>query len=207
MSSDPVSAGAPGRRRHLAPISRRGLIVAGAAFGAGTSMTAAQDRAGLETVEISAAETATIDGRSWDKPLVGGTTVDAVHRSVLLRFPAMAETITAALRKGNAIVRADLAITYDGYELIPTGYAYREVARKAWTEDPPTWHVQAWPLRKPWFADPALGPTFNASVNGRRFWSLYGAADPASDRYVDLLAPQELSVSAVKRASTSLVCC
>jgi hypothetical protein len=194
MSDDDVFASAPGRKL---PISRRGLIVTGAAFGAGTSIAGAQDRAGLETVEISLAETATIDGRSWDKPFPGGTTVDAVHRSVLLRFPAMAETIAAALRKGGTIVRADLAIAYDGYELIPSGYACREgLGRKVWTEDPPTWHVQAWPLRKPWFADPTHGPTFNANVNGRRFWSRYGAADPASDRYLDILQPQELSVSA-----------
>ena len=122
MSDDDVFASAPGRRLPT-PISRRSLIVAAqhSAPARRWRLRRIED-AGLETVEISAAETATIDGRSWDKPFVGGTTVDAVHRSVLLRFPAMAEMITAALRKGNTIVRADLTITYDGYELIPTGY-------------------------------------------------------------------------------------
>ena len=76
-------------------ISRRGLILAGAAFGAAPSTLTAQDRADLKTIEIADAETATIDGRNWDKPFVGGRTVDAVHRSVLLRFPSMAESIAA----------------------------------------------------------------------------------------------------------------
>ena len=72
-------------------ISRRGLVIAGATLGAPFRL-AAQDR-GVETVEIADSETASIDGRIWDKPIVGGKTVDAVHRSVLLRFPAMAEPI------------------------------------------------------------------------------------------------------------------
>ena len=66
-------------------ISRRGLVIAGAAVGT-SSKLAAQDR-GVETVEMADSETASIDGRIWDKPMVGGKTVDAVHRSVLLRFP------------------------------------------------------------------------------------------------------------------------
>jgi hypothetical protein len=82
-------------------ISRRGLVIAGATLGAPFRL-AAQDR-GVETVEIADSETASIDGRIWDKPIVGGKTVDAVHRSVLLRFPAMAEPIAAKLTKGFAL--------------------------------------------------------------------------------------------------------
>ena len=69
----------------------------------------------------------------------------------------------------------------------------REIGRKAWTSDPPTWHIQAWPLRHAWMADKERGPTFNASVNGRRYWARYGATDPTHDRHTDLLEPQELS--------------
>ena len=39
---------------------------------------------GEELLEVTDSETATIDGRDWDTPIVGGRTVDAVHRSVLL---------------------------------------------------------------------------------------------------------------------------
>jgi hypothetical protein len=181
-------------REARATVSRRALLVTGAALGTGVAAVRAQSDSKI--VEIADNETATIDGRLWDKPFVGGGTVDAVHRSVLLRFPQLAGRIAAALDGGCAIARAELLVAYDGYELVPLDYACRPaVGRKLWTEDPPTWHIQAWPLLRPWFADPALGPTFNASVNGHRFWSLYGAAG-AGDRLSGLLAPQELSHNA-----------
>ena len=105
-------------------ITRRSLVIAGATLGAPPKL-AAQDRS-VETVEIADSETATIDGRIWDKPMVGGKTVDAVHRSVLLRFPAMAEPIAARLAKGFDIARAELVLAYrvsgDAYEwAMPTG--------------------------------------------------------------------------------------
>jgi hypothetical protein len=174
-------------------ISRRSLVIAGVTLGT-SSKLAAQDR-GVETVEIADSETASIDGRFWDKPVVGGKTVDAVHRSVLLRFPAMAEPIAAKLATGYAIDRADLLLAYEGYEIVPPEYTCRVgLGQKLWTENPPTWHIQAWPLRRPWIADPVLGPTFNASVNGRRYWSRYGATDEKDDRYSGGLEPQELSI-------------
>ena len=151
---------------------------------------------GKELLEVTDSETATIDGRDWDTPIVGGRTVDAVHRSVLLRFPDAADTIAILLRKGKLLIKAELSLQYDGYEIVPTGYTCREgLGRKLWTEDPPTWHVHAWPLRQPWIADKATGPTFNASVNGRRYWARYGAADTERDRHDGLLAPQELSTN------------
>src|ERR1044072_3673124 len=152
---------------------------------------------GEELLEVTDSETATIDGRDWDTPIVGGRTVDAVHRSVLLRFPDAADTIAILLRKGKLLIKAELSLQYDGYEIVPTGYTCREgLGRKLWTEDPPTWHVHAWPLPRPWIADKATGPPFNASVNGRRYWARYGATDLERDRYGDLMAPQELSVTA-----------
>ncbi len=159
------------------------------------SRASAQNRRDGELFEIADSETATIDGRHWDKPFVGGRTVDAVHRSVLLRFPGAADAFAATLSRGRVLVKAELSLAYDGYEIVPEGYTCRDgLGRKAWTENPPTWHVQAWPLRQPWIADPVNGPTFNASVNGRRFWARYGASDPAHDRHAPSLAAQELSV-------------
>lgn len=112
-----------------------------------------------------------------------------------LRFPAMAEPIAAKLATGYAIVRADLLLAYDGYEIVPPEYTCRVgLGQKLWTENPPTWHIQAWPLRRPWIADATLGPTFNASVNGRRNWPQYGARNEKSDRYPGALEPQELSL-------------
>ncbi len=171
-------------------IDRRRLLLAGAALAA-PSRALAQ---GHETFEIAKGETATIDGRHWDKSIPGGTTVDAVHRSVLLRFPTAAQEIADLLRFGRVLVHADLSLTYNGYEIVPEGYTCRDgLGRKMWTDDPPTWHVEAIPLRHPWKADPDSGPTFNASVNGRRYWTRYGAADVAHDRYSTELPPQELS--------------
>ena len=151
----------------------------------------------IEWLEIKESQTATIDGRQWDQPIVGGTTVDAVHRSVLLRFPTATRTIADRLRQGRVLVRAELALRYDGYEIVPDGYTCREsLGRKAWAENPPTWHIQAWPLRQFWYADATSGPTFNASVNGRRYWARYGAGDPMHDRVIGLLEPEELSAQA-----------
>src|SRR4029453_3034188 len=111
-------------------------------------------------------ETATIDGREWDTPIVGGRTVDAVHRSVLLRFPDAADAIAILLGKGRTLLQAGLSFQYAGYEILPTGYSCRDgLGRKLWTEDPPTWHVHAWPLRQAWIADKAKGPTLNARVH------------------------------------------
>ena len=82
----------------------------------------------------------------------------------------------------------------DSYEIVPEGYTCREgLGRKLWTDDPPSWHVMAWPLRQPWIADPTIGPTFNASIDGRRYWARWGATDPTRDRLDGLLEPQELS--------------
>jgi hypothetical protein len=148
-----------------------------------------------EQVLISEIETATIDGRDWDRPMPGGRTMDAVHRSVLLRFPGAADAIALQLLRGRVLAKAELVFDYGGYEIVPEGYICREgLGRKLWTGDPPTWHVVAWPLRQPWTADPAIGPTYNASINGRRYWARWGATDPERDRLDGGLDPQELSL-------------
>jgi hypothetical protein len=181
-------------------LPRRRVLLSGAALGtalAAAARASGQSR-GEEPLEITNFETATIDGRHWDEPIVGGRTVDAVHRSVLVRFPDAAEAIAAWLGKGQRLlVKAELVLLYDGYEIEPPDYTCRTgLGRKLWTEDPPSWHVQAWPLRQTWIADRAHGPTFNASVNGRRYWTRYGATDSARDRHDGLLEPQELSTEA-----------
>ena len=68
---------------------RRSLIVTAASLAAPRAFA----QRGQESFEITASETATIDGRQWDTPMPGGTTMDAVHRSVLLRFPGAADQI------------------------------------------------------------------------------------------------------------------
>jgi hypothetical protein len=178
-------------------LSRRRLLAAGTSLAATASPAFAQG--GVEVFEVSDHQTATIDGRQWDKPIAGGKTFDAVHRSVLLRFPTAANDIANLLRQGRVLIKAELSLRYGGYEIVPDGYTCRDgLGRKMWTDDPPTWHVQAWPLRQPWMADASSGPTFNASINGRRYWGRYGASDPARDRLVGLLEPQELSRQALE---------
>ncbi|MGE4077071.1 MAG: hypothetical protein AB7F22_16060 [Reyranella sp.] len=184
-------------RSHLL---RGGGALAASAFvpGIGTSGVAAQSRED-EQIALTVAETATIDGRqidgrTWDTPLVGGRTVDAVHRSVLLRFPGAADQIALLLREGRVLTRAELMLAYEGYEIVPEGYLCRPgLGRRLWTDDPPTWHLQVWPLRRPWVADATHGPTFNASVAGRCFWTRFGAADPMQDRHAELMQTVELS--------------
>lgn len=172
-------------------LDRRRLIVAGSALVA-APRAHAQGR-GQDAFEIASSETATIDGRHWNTPIVGGTTVDAVHRAVLLRFPTAADEIANLLRPGRVLARAELALRYGAYEIVPEGYTCRDgMGRQAWTDNPPSWHIQAWALRHPWKADRESGPTFNASVNGKRYWTRYGAAD-ARDRSDEAIEAQELS--------------
>jgi len=172
-------------------LDRRRLILSAGALVAAPRVRA-QAR-GQEAFEIAVSETATIDGRHWNTPIAGGTTIDAAHRSVLLRFPTAADEIADLLRSGRVLVRAELALGYGGYEIVPEGYTCREaLGRKAWTENPPSWHVQAWALRHAWKADGETGPTFNASVNGKRYWARFGASDPR-DRSSEPIEPQELS--------------
>ncbi len=173
-------------------IERRRLLLGGAALGA-LPTTAFAQRGG-DVLEIKTNETATIDGRQWDTPIVGGDTFDAVHRSVLLRFPTAGDEIADFLRLGRVLAKAELVMRYAGYEILPGGYTWRDgLGRKPWTENKPTWHVLAAPLRQPWAAAADTGPTFNASVNGMRYWARYGASDPQRDRAFDLLEPAELS--------------
>ncbi|MEI6201431.1 MAG: hypothetical protein WCP68_05730, partial [Enhydrobacter sp.] len=83
------------------PIERRRLLLGGAALGALPGHALAQ--AGGDVLEIKTAETASIDGRDWDKPMPGGNTFDAVHRSVLLRFPTAGDEISEFLRSGRVV--------------------------------------------------------------------------------------------------------
>ena len=123
-------------------LTRARFLRAAAASGASALPLSAQAR-GEELFEVTDSETATIDGRDWDTPIMGGRTVDAVHRSVLLRFPDAADTIAILLRKGKILLKAELSLQYDGYEILPAGYTCREgLGQKLWTENPPTWHVQ-----------------------------------------------------------------
>jgi hypothetical protein len=173
-------------------LRRRRLLAAGAALGAAPGIAHAQPDE--NTLQIAAGETATIDGRQWDTPIVGGNTFDAVHRSVLLRFPTAADRIGDFLRVGRVLVHAELALDYGGYEIVPDGYLCRDgLGRKVWTDNPPAWHVEAFPLHRAWKADRDHGPTFNASVNGLRYWGRFGATDGLRDRVFGVLEPQELS--------------
>src|SRR5476649_1881425 len=193
------------------PIERRRLLLGGAALGVLPGHAFAQS--GGDVLEIKTAETASIDGRDWDKPMPGGNTFDAVHRSVLLRFPTAGDEIADFLRSGRVLVGAELVLRYAGYEVVPERYILRDgMGRKTWTENQPTWHVQAFPLRKAWAADADTGPTYNASANGMRYWKRFGAADPQSDRVFDLLEPKELSkdqtearIDIIKLLSTPVV--
>ena len=74
-------------------------------------------------------------------------------------FPAPPTTSPTLLARAACWCGPSSRSRYDGYEIVPDGYTCREgLGRKLWTEDPPTWHVQAWPLRQPWIADQATGP-------------------------------------------------
>jgi hypothetical protein len=151
--------------------------------------------AASSTLSIEHWETTGIDGRSPDGTFPNALVFDAVHRSLLLRFPGSAAAIEAALG-ARRVSRATLTLDYDGYETNPVGYMNRPaLGESMWKSNPPKWHVVAWALRRPWAAGAQGGPTYNAVSRDAAYWSRYGAADSLNDRYDQRFGPEELSSS------------
>lgn len=128
--------------------------------------------------------------------LPGAPVFDAVHRSLLVRFPGMAAAIAEHLTRGYAVQKVELVLPFRDTELWPEGYADPaglSMLGDLWARVPPQWHAVAWALRRPWVADPQLGPTFNASLNGAGNWTKYGAQDTETDRYPRQFGPTEVS--------------
>ena len=142
----------------------------------------------------------------WGGEKPGPLVFDAVHRSLLVRFPGAAKEIAAALKAGKQIEKVELVLPHLDEELWPTGsggadypcadgYRYRMNwdCDKMYRAQRPNWHAVAHALRKPWTADAAIGPTYNAAVNGAVYWKRFGATDTAEDRYPARLGPTEVS--------------
>jgi len=126
----------------------------------------------------------------------GGLVFDAVHRSLLVRFPSAAESIAAQVARGYVVRHAELVLPYRADEYATEGYydpPGMSFLGAMWVNDPPQWHAVAWALRKPWTADAKTGPTFNAYINGAGYWTKYGAQDTAHDRYPNRFGPAEVS--------------
>jgi hypothetical protein len=164
------------------------------------SLTAALGQNAAEPVvlTIEGPQTAQISGfrKMWDTPQPGLLVFDAVHRSLLVRFPRAAERIAWQIRKGYAVQKAELVLPFDAAELWPdVGYNNRlsfgndELFRRL----QPQWHAVAWALRRPWEADAERGPTFNAFIAGAGYWARYGAQDPEKDRFPQQFGPTEVS--------------
>jgi len=135
------------------------------------------------TLEFTHPQTAVLDPVNWDKTFAGEKYFDAL-RAMLVRFPGSAEKIHARLKDGYQIEKAELVLRWKDQE-----GAHPERGRGGWgaeelyTASPGEWHVLAYPLRKPWSTDdPALGPTFNAAINGLSFWERGGGRGDNADR-------------------------
>ena len=129
----------------------------------------------------------------------GALAFDAVHRSLLLRFPTAAERIAEQVGNGLEICKVELVLPYRDHEFWPEGYAEpsgMSFLGEQWASTPPTWHAVAWALRRPWAADKDSGPTFNAFINGRGYWRMYGAQDTQADRFPQQFGPTEVSYKA-----------
>ena len=140
----------------------------------------------------------------WDGEQPGPLAFDAVQRSLLVRFPGAAETIAAALAEGKVIGKVELVLPYLDEEIWPQGrvdfpsadgYRYRMNwnCDKLYRNHRPNCHAVAHVLRKPWTADPEIGPTYNAAVNGAVYWKRFGASDTTEDRFPAQLGPAEVS--------------
>lgn len=148
---------------------------------------------------VPRAETAGISGfrAAWDQPSPNALVFDAVHRSLLIRFPRAAEKLAEALAEGFAIEKAELVLPFKDTELYTAEAGYRQ--RLSFGSDalyrsvPPQWHAVAWALRRPWTAHPEWGPTYNAAINGRLYWTRFGAQDEDDDRFPERFGPVEVS--------------
>jgi len=135
----------------------------------------------------------------------GAIAFDAIHRSLLVRFPDAAERIAAQIDKGFRLTKLEILLPFRHTEFEPPGdrnkpdpaggYSYRLNwgVGALWVKKPARWHAVAWALRKPWAADEKLGPTYNAYVNGAGYWAKYGAADEDRDRFPRRFGPTEVS--------------
>jgi hypothetical protein len=133
----------------------------------------------------------------WNDPAKpGAIACDAVHRSLLVRFPAAAERIAEALRAGKTIVRAELVLDFKGTELFGPRYldpAGMSFLGDQWVKQEPRWHAVAWALKQPWMSDRELGPTYNAFINGSGYWSGFGAREAGKDRVATHFGPAPLN--------------
>ena len=140
-----------------------------------------------------------------DRP--GVLAFDALNRSLLVRFPGSAAAILDRVRQGYTISKIELVLPYRDTELWPPGdpnfatsegYFYRNNfgVDQLYRKLAPQWHAVAWGLRRGWKSDELSGPTFNANVNGKDFWTKYGAADTTEDRFPFRFGPIEISEKA-----------
>jgi len=126
----------------------------------------------------------------------GALVFDAIHRSLLVRFPNAAERIAEQVGKGQSISKVELVLPFKGCEFWPEGYvdpSGMSFMGDRWVKNPPNWHALVWGLRKPWKADPEIGPTFNAFINGLGYWKKFGAQDEDEDRFAMRFGPAEVS--------------
>ncbi len=133
----------------------------------------------------------------WNDPVKpGAIACDAVHRSLLVRFPAAAERIAEALRAGKTVVRAELVVEHKGTEIFAPGYMEptgMSFLGDQWAKQEPRWHAVAWALKQPWISDREVGPTYNAYINGSGYWSGFGAREAGKDRVATHFGPAPLN--------------
>ncbi len=141
--------------------------------------------------------------------VAGAIAFDAIHRSLLVRFPAAAERLAKQIDRGYRLAKLELVLPYKHTEFEPPGsvsgidplggYSYRLNwgVGGLWAKRPPRWHAVAWALRKPWHADKDTGPTYNAYIHGAGYWGRYGAADGDRDRVPERFGPTEVSTENV----------
>jgi hypothetical protein len=125
----------------------------------------------------------------------GALAFDAVHRSLLVRFPGVASKIASTLQNGYEIEKIELVLPYKATEMWADGYqlpAQISSIRNSWKDTDPTWHADVSVLRKSWKYDATTGPTYNGNKNGSDYWTKFGAKDTTNDRYPEVFT-QEIS--------------
>ncbi|MHB9022977.1 MAG: hypothetical protein ACYC7E_02220 [Armatimonadota bacterium] len=163
------------------------VMLCGLLLAAGVPLAAQSDKV---TLQFRTPMTAMINARAWDdthhqwhKGKPDERYFDAIHRFLLIRFPGCAEQIHAKLLDGYTVESAQLALTWQKQEWERVeGYADRQWSLVREKVEPLHWHGRISALRRPWIDDPAIGPTWNAYINGTGYWKLGGARGAGTDR-------------------------
>ena len=150
-------------------------------------------RAAYSTMTITNVETAVLDPENWDKSYPGERYFDAI-RPMLVRFPGAAEAISATLREGYAVEKAELVLDWEKQEGAgPERGRHGWGAEEEYAKRPGEWSALARGVLRPWSAaNRNNAPTAIAFIKDAGFWDKICGWSDGKDRLTTVCGPLPL---------------